>query len=302
MTFPNPIRTLVFSLITRFRIVVLAGLAFAFLFGSLDGSPSGFGSLPALAGRSGKLLAVFTLPNEVPTSDVPAETRRPGVYSLQAFAQAGYGALRWIVLTPFSAKVNGRIGGYRMGEWPYEHRDPADPAYANPRGFIEVTAENFRTRVSEHFSLGQFLTKNQPNVWPKYLVLQPRLLDKLELTIAELKREGHPVSGLSVMSGFRTPEYNEPGVGAGGRSAVSRHQYGDAADVYPDTRERGRMDDLNRDGRVDLQDARILARAAEAVEEAHPELTGGIGIYPATSAHGPFVHIDARGKRARWGG
>jgi uncharacterized protein YcbK (DUF882 family) len=29
---------------------------------------------------------------------------------------------------------------------------------------------------------------------------------------------------------------------------------------------------------------------------------GGIGIYPATSAHGPFVHIDARGTRARWNG
>ncbi|MEO8430092.1 MAG: hypothetical protein ABI592_01195 [Acidobacteriota bacterium] len=287
---------------TRIRIAALAGLCSAVFFGSLGGTPSGFGSLPALAGRSGKLLAVFTLPDEVPTSEVPAVTRRPGVYSLRAFAAAGYGALRWIVLTPFSSKVNGSIGGYRMGEWPFEHRDPSDPAYANPRGFIQVTSENFRTRVSEHFSLGQFLTKNQANVWPKYLVLQPRLLDKLELTIAELKRQGHPVSGLFVMSGFRTPDYNEPGVGAGGRSAVSRHQYGDAADVYPDTRDRGRMDDLNRDGRVDLKDARILARAAEAVEEAHPELTGGIGIYPATSAHGPFVHIDARGKRARWGG
>jgi uncharacterized protein YcbK (DUF882 family) len=53
---------------------------------------------------------------------------------------------------------------------------------------------------------------------------------------------------------------------------------------------------------VDLKDARILATAAEAVESEHPELTGGIGIYPATSAHGPFVHIDARGTRARWGG
>ena len=68
------------------------------------------------------------------------------------------------------------------------------------------------------------------------------------------------------MSGFRTPDYNEEGVGAGGRSAVSRHQYGDAADVYPDDRGRGRMDDLNRDGRVDLKDARILAHAAEMVE------------------------------------
>lgn len=251
-------------------------------------------------GQSGKLRAVFTLPGEVPSSDVPAVLRGPGVYALD-LAQTGLGALRWIVMTPFSSKVAGRIGTYRMGTWPFEHREPTDEAYANPRGFIEVTQETARVKVSEHFSLGQFLTKNQSDVWPKYLVLQPRLLDKLELTIAELRREGHAVEGLHVMSGFRTPDYNEPGVGAGGRSAISRHQYGDAADVYPDDLGRGRMDDLNRDGRVDLADARILAHAAEVVEEQHPELVGGIGIYPATSAHGPFVHIDARGKRARWG-
>ncbi len=62
------------------------------------------------------------------------------------------------------------------------------------------------------------------------------------------------------------------------------------------------MDDLNRDGRVDLKDAHILASAAEVVERKNPQLVGGIGIYPATSAHGPFVHIDARGSRARWNG
>lgn len=27
---------------------------------------------------------------------------------------------------------------------------------------------------------------------------------------------------------------------------------------------------------------------------------GGLGVYGANSAHGPFVHVDVRGKRARW--
>jgi len=302
LIFGKSFRNLFSSLHKQVRIALLAGLAFVFV-GSLGGAPKGFGSLPLLAGASGKLLAVFTLPGEVPSSEISAASpRQPGIYSLESLAQAGYGALRWIVMKPFSAKVNGRIGGYKIGNFPFERREASSPAYANPRGFIEVTPDNRLTKVSEHFSLGQFLTKNQENVWPKYLVLQPRLLDKLELTIAELKREGYPVQGLFVMSGFRTPDYNEPGVGAGGRSTVYRHQYGDAADVYPDDRGHGRMDDLNRDGRVDLMDARILAHAAEMVEESHPELVGGIGIYPATSAHGPFVHIDARGTRARWGG
>jgi hypothetical protein len=262
------------------RIVALAGLLVFALLGRLAGNPSGF-SINPMTGFSGKLRAIFTLPDE----PVP-----------------GQGAFRRIALVPFSAKVSGRIGPYRLGTWPYEKRDGSNPTYANPRGFVEVTRENFTTHLSEHFTLGQFVTKDQLSVWPKYVVLQPRLLDKLELTIDQLRREGHPVKGLFVMSGFRTPEYNEQGVGAGGRSAVSRHQYGDAADVYPDDHGRGRMDDLNGDGRVDLADARILANAADVVEQQHPELAGGIGIYPATSAHGPFVHIDARGIRARWAG
>lgn len=276
----------------KHRVFALAGGLLVLALGPLTASTTPqLSSLARFFGLSGKLRAIFALPGESPVAD--------GVRS-QAVDLAG--KLKLIVLKPFSVKVNGWIGPYHMGTWPYENREPQNPVYANPRGFIEVTPENFGTHVSEHFALGQFVTKDQANVWPKYVVLEPRLLDKLELTIGELARMGHPVRGLFVMSGFRTPEYNEQGVGSGGRSAVSRHQYGDAADVYPDDRGRGWMDDLNHDGRVDLRDARILAAAAEAVEARHPELAGGVGVYPATSVHGPFVHIDARGKRARWNG
>jgi uncharacterized protein YcbK (DUF882 family) len=104
------------------------------------------------------------------------------------------------------------------------------------------------------------------------------------------------------MSGFRTPQYNRLGVGEGGRAAKSRHQYGDAADVFVDNNGDRRMDDLNRDGRTDAADGRVILAAVERVERQYPELVGGAGLYSATSAHGPFVHIDARGTRARWGG
>jgi hypothetical protein len=76
--------------------------------------------------------------------------------------------------------------------------------------------------------------------------------------------------------------------------------YGDAADIFLDADGDGQMDDLNGDGRVDMQDARWLAAVAESVEAAHPEVTGGIGIYRANGVHGPFVHVDTRGFRARW--
>lgn len=286
------------------RFFVAASILLALSLPSVRGtSATSLGALSALIGESGKLKAIFTLPGDPSLAPAISGTGEPGVYPLPGAAgEAALPQLSLIVLKPFSAKVNGRIGTYRMGNWPYEGRTPASASYATPKGFIEVTHETFGTIVSEHFKLGDFVTKDQKDVWPKYLVLDRRLLDKLELTIAELNREGYPVRDFWVMSGFRTPQYNEQGVGAGGRSAVSRHQYGDAADVYPDDNHDGRLDDLNRDGRVDLKDAKILASAAEAVELANPDLVGGIGIYPATSAHGPFVHIDARGTRARWNG
>ena len=77
--------------------------------------------------------------------------------------------------------------------------------------------------------------------------------------------------------------------------------YGDAADVFVDNDGDGRMDDLNGDGRVDTRDAAVILAAVERIERAYPELAGGVGVYRATSAHGPFAHVDVRGHRARWG-
>lgn len=206
--------------------------------------------------------------------------------------------LRVITLRPAADKRQGRIGLYYIGNWPAAAR--GRPNYAPPSGFIEVTRENQDTPVSEHFRLRHFLPKDQPNVWPKYLVLDTRLVDKLELVLEELRRQGVNTRGVTVMSGFRTPQYNY-GVGdTRGRASLSRHMYGDAADIFIDNSGNGRMDDINGDGRVDARDAEFIRAAAERVERRYPELVGGIGVYRATSAHGPFTHIDARGYQARW--
>lgn len=212
-----------------------------------------------------------------------------------------------ITLVPFSAKQRGRVGLYYIGSWPGERgaRGPAKaPAerYANPRGFIQVTPENRDTRVSEHFRLRDFLTKNQPNVWPKYLVLEMRLVDKLELVLNDLAARGVRVDGVTVMSGFRTPSYNAGEGNTAGRAGLSRHMYGDAADIYIDNDRNGSMDDLDRDGRVDSRDARFILESVDRVEREHPELIGGAGVYSACCGHGPFIHIDTRGYRARWTG
>lgn len=285
---------------------------------------AGLEFLEALRGSSGKLRAAFRTPGEPLIAEPPPgltaryepdqgaavaapafqAPQRPGVYRVAVVAdEARHGVeqLRLITLVPFAAKKQGQIGSYRLGQWPYE-RGGAPSSYAIPAGFVEVTPENRSLQVSEHFRLGDFLTKDQPGVWPKYLLLDARLIDKLELIIGELEREGHPVDHLAIMSGFRTPRYNHGGGQASGRGKLSRHMYGDATDVFVDNDRNGWTDDVNRDGRVDIHDAEVVARAAERIEVRHPSLVGGVGIYPATRVHGPFTHVDTRGRRARWRG
>jgi uncharacterized protein YcbK (DUF882 family) len=204
-------------------------------------------------------------------------------------------------MVPIAEKRSGRIGDYLIGSWPHEGGGtPRSPAYAAPRGMVRVTPENLDLPVSRHFRLRHFVTKGQENVWPKYVLISPRLLDKLELTIDELNRSGVRVERVGVISGFRTPNYNAGGGDTAGRGALSRHMYGDAMDWFVDNDGDGRMDDLNGDGRIDIEDARIIAAAAERVERRYPDLVGGIGVYRPTGAHSGFVHIDTRGYRARW--
>jgi uncharacterized protein YcbK (DUF882 family) len=285
--------------------------------------------LDTLRGRSGKLQAAFRAPGDTLTS--PNEQRAPelsarfeapsgremvsedftapkdpGVYKLAVEMNKATRAiddLRVITLVPFAEKKNDRIGLYYLGRWPFEGKGaPPRPSYANPTGFVEVTRENRDTAVSDHFKLRDFLTKDQFDVWPKYLLIDSRLIDKLELIVQELEEEGHPVEHVQIMSGFRTPIYNHSGGNTGGRASLSRHMYGDAADIFVDNDRNGVMDDLNGDGRVDPADSEVVARAAERVEAKYPALVGGVGIYPACCGHGPFTHVDVRGYRARWRG
>lgn len=281
-----------------------------------------------LRGASGKLRARISAPGTPVAADSLAdgahlEVETPSAGGSAAAPSAGIWRLAVAVgnaikpLTDFSLisihprteKQNGRVGLYYLGNWPGEtggrvSTPKAAPAarYLPPSGFIEVTQQNADTRVSEHFKLRDFLTHDQPNVWPKYLVLELRNVDKLELVLADLASHGVDISGVKVMSGFRSPQYNKGGGNTGGRAGLSRHMYGDAADIYIDSNGDGVMDDLDHDGRITIGDSRVVLQAVDRVEAAHPELVGGAGVYPAAAGHGPFIHIDSRGYRARWVG
>ena len=149
--------------------------------------------------------------------------------------------------------------------------------------------------MPHHFRLGQFLCKQEGD--PKFVVLRTRMLLQLETLLAEVNAAGIETPTFAVLSGYRTPWYNAT---IGNDTSYSRHAYGDAADIYVDRDGDGSMDDINRDGRVDDGDARVLYEIAEAHGGAHPEFVGGIGLYGPKPHRGPFVHVDTRGYPARW--
>lgn len=200
------------------------------------------------------------------------------------------------VMVPATRLSGGDLNGYRVGDYP-AHPYRGLPSYRPPRGFVEVTEALRGARIAPHFTLGQFVSRQQAP-FPKYVALQERLVLKLELILEALAEAGHPADTLFIQSGYRTPFHNR----VRGQGAYSRHIYGDAADIFVDRDRDGRMDDLDRNGVVDDADARALARLVEHLDHrpALAALSGGLGFYPATSAHGPYLHVDARGSLARW--
>jgi hypothetical protein len=280
-------------------------------------------------GRSGEVRVLFALPGEeveypvelredptgvayawVPITDTTGvdgilpEEMHPLDTSLEAPEEPGFYRLALIdgdermlvdgpaltVMVPFSAKLGSTLNGYRIGTYVAERLGAlSDDA---PPGFVEVDEAMADLPLTKHLRLSDFLTHDGQDKWPRYAALDARLLDKIELVVAEIgrvtKKGDSAEVALDVHSGFRTPIHNRRVTRA---ARDSRHQYGDAADIAIDG---------NGDGRLTFADTRIVARAIEAVELAHPDLVGGMGLYNRGGAS--YVHIDARGRRARWRG
>ncbi len=206
--------------------------------------------------------------------------------------------LNAFVMVPLARVKGGMLNGYRIGEYPSIPLRQL-PIYRAPAGLVEVTPGNEETLIAPHFRLKQFLCK-QNGGYPKYVALRVRLLLKLELVLDAVNRGGYPARTFAVLSGYRTPAYNHEI----GNVKYSRHQWGDAADIFIDERPSdGNMDDLNGDGTIDYHDAAVIYDIIDGMfgQSWYEPFTGGLGRYKKTRNHGPFVHTDTRGFRARWG-
>jgi hypothetical protein len=195
------------------------------------------------------------------------------------------------VLVPFEEKERGMLRGYRIGTYLAERARGKTPP---PEGFLEITPADVDLPITKHLLVGDFLNHDQQGKWPSYAAVNPKLLDKLELVIQEIARwhgdKAVADIAIDVHSGFRAPEHNRRVRRA---ASDSQHQYGDAADVAIDA---------NGDGKLTAIDSRMVGLAVEIVELKHPELVGGLGIYTSGHSSTNYVHIDVRGRRARWRG
>jgi hypothetical protein len=204
------------------------------------------------------------------------------------------------VLVPFADKKGPVLDGYRIGTYSSERRGHAvHDEEERPEGFVRVMPSEVELPITRHLRLGDLITRDGQETWPRFVAVSPRMVDKLELVVARVAHSlearpgwdrGHVEVLLNVHSGFRTPWYNRRVPRA---ARDSRHQYGDAVDVAIDA---------NGDGRLDARDARLVAAAVDSVEAEYPDLTGGVGLYTSRRYSHPYVHIDTRGTRVRWRG
>ncbi len=224
----------------------------------------------------------------------------PGLYRLALSTDGGgrrvVRGLTVGVLVPFEEKQGRALNGYKMGLWRGERHATATAVL--PSGFLEVQERDAYRALTRHIRVSDVLTHDNQVQWPRYLAVDTRVLDKLELVLAQLEADqgGALVGGeaarfaMEVRSGFRTPFHNAR---VPGSARDSRHQSGEALDVAIDA---------DRDGRFTRKDLKRVVKAIEEVEQAHPELVGGIGMYTSQRFSSPYVHLDVRGDHVRWRG
>lgn len=205
--------------------------------------------------------------------------------------------LNIFVLYPFREKENGHIDNFKIGNYP---EIPADKNgyYKTPEGFLKIEESMLDFKLTPHFRLEQFLT-NQSEVLPHYIVIKESLLLKLEYLLEEFNKAGFSTDTFGVVSIYRTPYFNKE---IGNNTDHTRHIYGDAADIYIDSIGDDQMDDLNNDGIIDINDARIMANLAIKFDKnpKYSKLAGGVASYKSNCVRGPFIHIDTRGFHVRW--
>lgn len=205
--------------------------------------------------------------------------------------------LNVFVLHPFEEKEGQYLEGFKIGNYPEIPADKKDH-YSKPDGFFKIDESNLELNLTPHFKVKQFLT-NQSDKLPQYIAIQESLLLKLEYLLAEVNNSGIKADTFGIVSLYRSPYFNKK---IGNNTDLSRHIFGDAADIFIDNTGNEWMDDLNGDGHSSLSDAEILYDLAVNLDQKDEfsQIKGGVSSYKGNGVRGPFIHIDTRGFHVSW--
>jgi hypothetical protein len=227
--------------------------------------------------------------------------------------------------SPASLLIDGVIDGFDIGTYldpddPKTYRDyrvestwPAKyPArYRRPDYYFKVTPEIKALHISPHVTLGFWLIDFP---WKslgatQYLALDLNLVRKLEDLRESMVADGFKITQFVPIYGFRPPSFNLSAIhdhpDTNLKEPFSMHQYGRAVDMIIDEDGDGAIDDLNRDGKIDVQDAVVMMHYVNILdrkyrEEGRMEMVGGAGLYDhhdfvERPMQSPYVHVDTRG-------
>ncbi len=227
--------------------------------------------------------------------------------------------------------VDGKVNGFKVGIYP----DPTDPehlkktanaesvkahqqVYQPPKYFYPVTPDTYRLKIFKDYTLGEFDLDPRfiKLTYPRYVAINPKIFTKLEMLEEVVRSQGVKLSKFKIFYGYRSPLYNIGSRENDGdttlKSPFSTHMYGLAVDIMIDEDDDLVIDDLNRDGKITHADAVVLLRYVNILDnklqEEKSDLLGGAGSYihhdfweRGEYVQSPYVHIDVRGYRARWG-
>ncbi len=221
--------------------------------------------------------------------------------------------------------VDGKINGFPVGEYPNpdnpqdlaaastpgrirRHRD----TYLPPTHWYRVDESTRDLKITRDYRLGDFDLdpRFRPMPYPHYIALDPNLLRKMDALKERMNRDGYGIERFDLIYGFRSPYYNLSEYEKDGdtslKSSFSVHMYGKACDIIIDRDGDLVMDDLNRDGTIDIRDAEVVLRYVNEMDHEYirqgTPLVGGAGVYPhhdfwerGEVAQSPYIHVDVRG-------